>query len=461
MKVSSPIIASAEGRKPSSAQTVLAKPIWQRLWRVLSKNHVIGWGDQAVVSATSFLALVMIGRWTDPDQLGAYAIALSVLALLLATQESLITRPYAIQFHRPVGTSAEHAFNSLVLSFALSAVAMLLMAAMALVLSAFGAPHQFVAMSWALAGTIPFVLAREFARRFAFACLKMPRALLVDLAVAVLTIVALAGLAWGGRLSAITALAAIGAACGIATVGWLYLARSEFAVQLRQVPATLQQSWGLGKWFLSGQLALQAQGYATLWVTMATAGATVTGIYTACASIVGFANPLLYGFFNVLTPKSVRTLKMEGGSGLRRQAAYDAVWLGLVMAAFCLLVFLVGEDIMSLLYRGVEYSGNGHVLAVLAVAAGAGAIGVPASIALAAAERARPVAGFMIVTAAVNVVLVLALLPGWGLLGAAYGMLAAEVFGSLGRWIAFLLLVPGTEDLIEEHDLNLARSQEL
>jgi len=43
------------------------------------------------------LALIMLGRWTDANQLGAYATAVSVLALLLAAQESLITRPYTIQ----------------------------------------------------------------------------------------------------------------------------------------------------------------------------------------------------------------------------------------------------------------------------------------------------------------------------------------------------------------------------
>ena len=43
--------------------------------------------------ATSFLALIMLGRWTDANQLGAYAVAVSVLAVLLAAQESLITRP--------------------------------------------------------------------------------------------------------------------------------------------------------------------------------------------------------------------------------------------------------------------------------------------------------------------------------------------------------------------------------
>ena len=49
----------------------------------------------------------------------------------------------------------------------------------------------------------------------------------------------------------------------------------------------------IGKWLLSGQLAMQAQGYMTYWLTLAIAGTLATGIYTACMSIVAFANPLL------------------------------------------------------------------------------------------------------------------------------------------------------------------------
>ena len=85
-----------------------------------------------MVSATSFLALIMLGRWTDANQLGAYATAVSVLALLLAAQESLITRPYTIQMDRLPGAPAEHAFSSLVLSILFSAVAMCVLTAAAL-----------------------------------------------------------------------------------------------------------------------------------------------------------------------------------------------------------------------------------------------------------------------------------------------------------------------------------------
>ena len=198
----------------------------------------------------------------------------------------------------------------------------------------------------------------------------------------------------------------------------------------------------MGKWFLSSQFAIQAQGYITPWLAMAIAGASVTGVYVACTSIVAFANPLLYGFFNVLLPKFVRTLQQQGVVALRHQACIDAALLGGMMGIFSLAVFAYGEDIMQLLYHGEAYAGYGTVLVVLAVAAFAAAVGAPASIALAAAERARSVAGVSASMAILSFILIAALLPTWGLLGAAYGVLAAEITGSITRWMAFLLLVP-------------------
>ena len=449
LKVDFPIAATAEAVKATSSETGARGLAWGGLLRLVWGSHVLGLVDQVVVSATSFLALVMIGRWTEPEQLGAYALGFSIVALLLAVQDSLITRPYSIQLHHALGTPAEHAFSSLALSLMLSAATAIVLSATAVVFSAFSAHRELVDVTWALAAAIPFVLTREFARRFAFAHLKMRHALTVDVAASALTITVLGALGFAGHVSAATALVSMGVSCAIVTAAWLYLARGDFAFRTHHIRVAVQQSWAIGKWFLSGQLALQAQGYVTSWLAMLIAGATVTGVYTACASIVAFANPFLYGFFNVLTPKSVRALNSEGVAGLRRQAARDSLLLAAVMTTFCAVIFFVGDDVMRLLYPGAEYNGHAHVLAMLAVAALAAAIGAPASIALAAAERARALAGVMTVTAILNLVLVWALLPRWGLLGAAYGMLTAEVVGSVGRWIAFLTLVSETKGFAE------------
>src|ERR1700674_3216870 len=274
LTVSLPTSVAAQASTAQSKPEVATEPLWRSVRRLASGNHVLAWADQAVVSATSFLALIMIGRWTDPSQLGNYAVGASVLAMLLAAQESLITRPYAIQLYRPLGTPADFAFSSLLLSCILSTVAAIALCAAALALSTFE-NRDLAAIAWTLAASIPFVLTREFARRFAFAHLRMLQALTVDVAVAALCVILLGWLGWTERLSAVTALGAIGISCAVCSIGWLYLARAEFSFRLGEIRATLKQSWVLGKWLFSSQVALQAQGYLTYWLSMVIAGATI------------------------------------------------------------------------------------------------------------------------------------------------------------------------------------------
>ena len=87
------------------------------------------------------------------------------------------------------------------------------------------------------------------------------------------------------------------------------------------------------------------------------------------------------------------------------------------MGLFCVLVILAGEDVMGFVYPGPDYQGNGQILMVLALSGLAGAIGVPASIALACAEHARAVASVMTLTAVLNVVLVWVFMTHGGRLG--------------------------------------------
>lgn len=416
----------------------------RRVVRLMAGSHGLGWADQAVVSITSFLPFVMIGRWTDPHQLGIYAVGVSILALLLATQESLITRPYSVHLHRPEGTPEQFAFNALILSVLFSLATAVVIGALTLIFYAFGAERELLNIGWVLAGVAPFLLLRDFARRFCFAHLVVGRALVLDGAVAALTIPPLALLGWYGALSVTSTLAVMGAACAIGSLGWLYLSRRAFSRSVRQIGTTATRNWRMGKWFLSSQLAEQAQGYLTPWLALVIAGAAVTGVFAACSSIIAFTNPVLYGFFNVLLPKFVLTLRDKGIAALRRQACLDAALLAALMGAFTLVVFVYGDDILRLLYGSESYAGYGHVLVVLAAASLVGAIAAPAAIALAAAERAKAAAYLTALTAIVSVGLIAALLLSQGLLGAAYGMLAGEIIGCVGLWGGFFLLVPKT-----------------
>jgi O-antigen/teichoic acid export membrane protein len=426
-----------------------AEPLggWRKALGLISGVEVLAFADQAVVSATSFFTMVMVGRYSNPAELGAYAIGISVLAVMYTVQGSLISHPYSIQRFRILGTPAQHAGSTLAHSGLLSAMATIVLAVTGLGLYAFGAGSQLFAMTLVLAGVAPFTLLREFGRAFSFTHLQIAQSLILDVAVAAMQISMLAWLGWTGRMSAITAFGALGASCGAVAIGWLCFARAEFVIELGQVRATMKLSWGLGKWLTLGQVAGQLRRFSTYWLSVMIAGTAVTGVYAACMSIVSFANPVMFGLGNILTPKAVLAWKEGGAAGLRRQIVRDALLLGLVMASFCVVVLFAGEDVMRFLYHGKEYEGQAHIVSTLAFATLMAAIGLPAGCALAAMERPRATVGVGAVASIVTVVLVWWLMREWGLAGAAYGLLAGNAVASAGLWLAFLVLVRRACDL--------------
>jgi O-antigen/teichoic acid export membrane protein len=417
--------------------------VWRSFRRVAFGTHALALADQAVVSCTSFLTTVLIGRWSNASELGIYAIAISFLVSSTTIQDSLITTPYTIYQHHPQQTApAAHAGSSLAHSALLSVLAMVALAVAAASLSANSALPQLVAVAWALAGVVPFVLLREFGRRFAFARLRMAESLLLDLAVAAIQLAGLGLLAWTGHLSATTACVAIGVACGLAGVVWLYLARRNFALRGGDVRATMKQNWHLGKWLFACQVNLLVHGYITYWLLAWVAGPAATGVYAACMSVVLFANPFITGLGNIFTPRAVLALAQGGRARLRRETFLNALLIGAAMTLFCALVLLAGEDVMRLLYPAKAYEGHGHTVTVLALALLAASISNPASAALISIERPSAIFWAGLFATVVTVCLTWWLVVRWGLVGGAYGFLTGNIIGSAGRWIAFAALVP-------------------
>ena len=433
--------------RSSASQIGNLSRIWKRALGVVSREHFLSLADQGVVSGTSFLTTLLIARWSGSSQLGVYATGITLLTTLLAFQDSLILQPYLIRKHCPEGNPAEHAGAYLTFSALFSACSIVALTVAGLGLLEWGSGAEVIAITWVLAGVAPFALTRDFARRFAFAHLDMDRAFLLDLATAIIQLLALGWLVVSGWMSALTAFAALGAACAFTTAIWLHYARAEFRIRAWQV-RTLKQAWAVGKWLLAGRVTAEAQGVSPYWILMVIAGAAVTGTYAACMSIVNFANPLLIELTNVLMPKSALAWKEGGWPKLRREAIRSTVLIAALMTPLILAVLVAGDTTLRFLYQGNEFEGLGHTLTVLIVGMSVGALALPPSNALAVMERGRAIFITGILAAALTVVFVTLFTIRWGLLGAASGWLAGNVAGAVGRWVAFFLHAPRVCDAV-------------
>ena len=412
-----------------------------RLLALLRSRPVQSLVDQAVVSGTSFLVLLLLGRWSEPSEVGTYAIILSLAMLTISVADSLVMRPYTIRTRRPVGTPAQHAFGALLLTLSLAVLAALACLATGAALAASGALDA-AEISFVVAVMVPSAVLREFCRRIAFARMRIGHALAVDLFVSSLTIVGLVLLIAGDGLTATGAALVITVANLLVSVGWFVVARSWFDRLGVRLLAILRESWTLGRWLLTSQVAMQIQGYASYWLSMLLLGAAATGVYVATMSVVALANPVLFGFFNLLTPKSVHVLHDGGTKELRQHAIRDGGILAAIMAVFCLILAAFGSQLLELFFPQADYQEGANLLIILGLATLVAAVGVPASVGLAAGERVGAMALVTGGTALLSVTMTAVALPVWGLLGAAYVLLVAEFFGSVARWISFMVLPP-------------------
>jgi O-antigen/teichoic acid export membrane protein len=409
--------------------------------------HVLALFDQAIVSCTNFITTVLVARSMLPSEFGSYSIAVSLLFTLFCVHESLISLPYTMQRHRSLGTAAQSAGSSLVHNIQLSAVAMVLFALGALLLSLLGAPSQLVAAVWVLTFFAPFVLLREFGRRFAFAHLEVTQALMLDLAASAIQLASILLLVEMGWISAATACAALGLAYAIVATIWLCLNRSRFSIRGFHIRKTMKLSWSLGKWLGGSQLATFVKSFSAYCILAIAMGTAATGIYAACSSIVAFSNPLVLGLGNILSPKAALELSERGYTGLMHETVRATALVSVPMGLFVVGITLIGGDVMRFLYHDPAYDGHSHTLIVLALAAFAQAIGIPASNALTSLEHAQ--AGFWASLVGLLLTLTMSLLMvgQLGLAGAAYAVLGGNLAASLGRWFAFFRLVSGGTNL--------------
>jgi O-antigen/teichoic acid export membrane protein len=283
-------------------------------------------------------------------------------------------------------------------------------------------------------------LLREFGRGFAFADLRTDRALWLDGAVVAIQLAALSWLGLTGRLTSSSAYAAIGVACALPSLLFLYRVRADFTIRMAQLRAAVKQSWSLGKWVFGVHMSTALQGYLLYLLLAWLAGERATGIYAAAMSIATLCNPLILGLGNILLPRAVLAFKEGNIAKLQREVTWDLLLRVAPLAVYCLVIFLAGQELLYLLYGSEDYAGHGHLLSVLTFSVLAHVAGFPAYNALISMEHPREIFRADLLAAVLTVALVWLLVGAWGPIGAAYAWLIGNVVRTTGCWIAFLIL---------------------
>lgn len=392
--------------------------------------------DQAVVSGTSFLATVLVGRFAGEQQLGLYSLGFTLIILACGVQESLVVIPYTVFAPRAADERRTRFAASTLLQSVVASLAMsVCLAVGGLALTAPRLP-QFAPVVTVLLAAVPTILLREFARRFEFAQMRFAASLVIDGAVAAAQLALLVTLAVSGKLSAAAALAIHGGCCCVVGLAWLWIGRRRFSLARGEIASDWRQSWGLGSWLLAGHVTGITQAYALHWCLAFVLGAAATGEFAAAVTIVSLANPLIIGVGNLLMPVTAHTFAQSGAAGVWRLALRSTYWLAAGLAWFSLSAAFAGDQVLAIIY-GRQFGGQTSTVTLLALAISVAALGLSAEHGLRASDRPRAIFAANFLALVVTLGLAACLVPTHGNLGAATSLLAGNVVGCVMRWWAF------------------------
>jgi len=176
---------------------------------------------------------------------------------------------------------------------------------------------------------------------------------------------------------------------------------------------------------------------ADLWVVSAlVVNATMVGWYASASVLAEVPKFLFAGLNRVLFP-SVASAKAEGDERLASHYAVQAVRLGLMVTIFGVAVIAAtGRQALTLLYSDA-YAGAYVPLAVLMVAAMGRVVRTSCTEVLMARGRRRVPIIILVVSVALEVVLLVALAARFGIVGAAVAVAIAAIVA--GLWASFTL----------------------
>jgi O-antigen/teichoic acid export membrane protein len=426
---------AAAGRKRSLLGQVLSS-------ETALHQSIISLADQAVASVTNFLTGVIIARACSKEELGLYLLGFSLISFMTDLQTSLITTPYMVYAPRLKGRAhALYTGSTLIHQSAFCLVTMVGVICGSFVVSHGVGPKGLGPVLWALAFVIALIMLREHARRVSFARLKVKTAFIFDTSIAVGQISGLLVLARFGLLSASRAYWVIGSVCGIAVLGWLWSDRRFYQPQIKESVADFKKNWVLGRWVFASGLVWAISMNLYPWLLASFRGVASTGVWAACLGAVAVGGPVMVGIQNLAGPKIAHVYAAEGYRALHRLVLKIAVAVAIPLSLLCLVMFVWGGHLVALMY-GRQYGGNRLVVAILALNLLVGALGFPFSRALFAIDRAR--VDFLVNFTALFIMVTLGLwlVRTFGPIGAAFGLLGANLVTSGVRAGAFLRLPP-------------------
>jgi O-antigen/teichoic acid export membrane protein len=323
--------------------------------------------DQLLVGGANFLTILALGHFAGPSELGGFALVMTTYYLCLAVQESLITVPYTmLMVHLNRTRQRQYAGATLCQSAAWSACVGVVLGAVSLLFFMFRDDANLAIDAAVFALVAPLLLVREFGRRYLFAHMQVAKVVAMSVVGVLAQLVVLGTLMHFERLSAATALFAMGVGGGLSGFGRLWLSRGGFEFSRRRCSYFMRKNWVTGRWLLACQgMGILAENTMP-WLVWFWLGPIATGLFAACDTLIRFANPVIMSLNNVFTPRIAVGLHQGGKAELNRIVWKATGLLTLFLCIFCLGLAVAGEWVLDNFF-GKSYEGLVATLVVLGI----------------------------------------------------------------------------------------------
>jgi O-antigen/teichoic acid export membrane protein len=388
--------------------------------------------DQVLVSGTSFLTTVVVGRVLGKEQLGLYVLAYSIIIVLLEIQNSFIASPYTLRTPRlDRSAQARYTGDALVLSIGLSVLAATGLVGAKVIFSSRLRYSEVTPLFIILSLVTPAILVKEFGRRVCFAHLRTRSVLLLDLVVFTVQIGGLVAFTHFRSLTVGIIYWVIGSASASAAFVWLTFWRRRTVLGLGSALKTLNSTWSFGAWVLGGNLVFVLSQQVYPWYLAWLKGPKATGAFAACLGLVALINPFVSAVGNYLGPSTANASSL-GTRELSQVILRTSALLCGVVGTFCFIIVVLGNKLIAVIY-GSAYAVDIHIIAVLAASVLVSSSTLALGFGFWAVGRPDMNLKINLLSAASALAFGPFLVSAFGLLGAAYGLLLANTIVSLVR----------------------------
>ena len=432
-----------ENRNDQPDSGRLADRAWQMARGATARLGYVALVDQAVLSGTSFLPHLFLGRFCVKAEYGAYVVAFGAMLLVNRVQAALVSGPLMV-----LGAQVEEDDFGPYVSALLYAQVVLALAASAVVLA--------VAAGFSLLGHSPAVVSalfgygiagvfmqmREFFRRVLFARLQPGRVLLVDSVYCVGVAGCLACMMALGALNSRNVLLAMGGVGAVGAVAGWVLSRSYFTASLSRLGRTLREQWQFGRWMLMESVASYLHMDLIIFILAAYAGTEAAGRLGASRNVLAPLQVALFGIANVAGPRAAAVFHHGGRGRLNAFLGKVALVSGGVFLAYSVGVAIAPGLPLRALY------GDRYVAETLGVRLWAGvyvlmALRQVTSLGLGAMRRPDTMVVASLCSGVLTLGLALWTASEWAVVGALVARMAGELANLLvaGRY----LVKPGVE----------------